>query len=242
MADTYYFSHDYNARSDFKVKKLLSKHGMLGYGIFWSLVEDLYNNANALPLDCERIAFDLRTDCETITSIVQDFDLFVVIDGSFSSKSVAKRLQEREDKSTKARNSAINRWSKDANALPTQSDRNAIKERKGKERKSKEIINTPFELFWNLYNKKVGDKSKCEKKWLKLSDEERTKIMDTLPTFLNSITDKQFQPHPATYLNNKRWNDEPIAPPQPDYTNNAELDDVFYRNRLAQVKREKGLL
>ena len=43
--DTYYFSHDYNCRNDEKIKRLLRKHGMSGYGIFWSIVEDLYNNS-----------------------------------------------------------------------------------------------------------------------------------------------------------------------------------------------------
>jgi len=41
-----------------------------------------------------------------------------------------------------------------------------------------------------------------------LTNLERTKIIDTLPNFLKSITDKQFQPHPQTYLNQSRWNDE----------------------------------
>ena len=70
------------------------------------------------------------------------------------------------------------------------------------------VINIPFESFWNLYNKKVGDKKKVEKKWNKLKDDERQKIIDTLPNFLNSIQDKQFLPYPVTYLNQKRWNDE----------------------------------
>lgn len=69
-------------------------------------------------------------------------------------------------------------------------------------------INISFSEFWDLYNKKVGDKNKAEKKWNSLKDSERQKIIDTLPAFLNSIPDKQYQPHPQTYLNNSRWNDE----------------------------------
>lgn len=69
-------------------------------------------------------------------------------------------------------------------------------------------INIVFDVFWNLYNKKVGSKSKCEKKWNKLKDVERQKIVDTLPNFLAGIKDKQFQPFPETYLNQARWNDE----------------------------------
>ena len=69
-------------------------------------------------------------------------------------------------------------------------------------------INIDFNVFWNLYNKKVGDKKACIKKWNKLTDIDRQKIIDTLPKFLSNIKDKQFQAHPSTYLNQERWNDE----------------------------------
>ena len=68
--------------------------------------------------------------------------------------------------------------------------------------------NMPFESFWNLYNKKVGDKKGCEKKWNKLPLSDQQKILNSLPGFLASIKDKQFLPYPGTYLNQQRWNDE----------------------------------
>lgn len=76
------------------------------------------------------------------------------------------------------------------------------------EEEQEQLVNIAFSEFWNLYNKKVGNKDKTEKKWNSLKDDERQKIIDTLPAFLNSIPDKQYQPHPQTYLNNSRWNDE----------------------------------
>ena len=142
MKDTFYFSHDYNTRNDIKIKRLIAKHNYLGYGIFWAIIEDLYNNANALPLDYDCIAFDLRADVEIVKSIINDFDLFVFSDGFFGSNSIQKRLNERNLKSIKARESALNRWNKsdrNANALQTQYEGNAIKERKEKESKGKEI-------------------------------------------------------------------------------------------------------
>jgi hypothetical protein len=149
MRDTYYFSHDYNTRTDSKIKRLIARHGMTGYGIYWAIVEDLYQNANALPTDYESIAFDMRTDIPTLTSIVNDFDLFRVDTNSFGSMSVQRRLDEREEKSTKARDSARKRWDKDANALQTQSESNAIKgkERKGNERKRKKVSIPPPPLI-----------------------------------------------------------------------------------------------
>jgi len=133
---TFYFSHDYNVRNDEKIKILIRKHGMIGYGIYWAIVEDLYNNANALRTDYDGIAFDLRVDSEIVASVVQDFDLFEISGNFFGSKSVKRRLDERNIKSVKARESASYRWS-NANALRPESDRNAIKERKGKESKGK---------------------------------------------------------------------------------------------------------
>lgn len=65
-----------------------------------------------------------------------------------------------------------------------------------------------FDEFWNLYNKKVWDKNKCKNKWDKLDIETQNKIVNTLPNYLSTIKDKQFQPYPMTYLNQERWNDD----------------------------------
>jgi len=140
--DTYYFSHDYNARFDEKIKSLIRKHGMLGYGCFWAIVEDLYNNTNVLRTDFDSIAFDLRITKEQAESIITEFDLFTFEGDYFRSESVSRRLSERNEKSNKARESVLKRWNKhknDTNVLQSHNDSNTIKERKEKERKEKEI-------------------------------------------------------------------------------------------------------
>jgi len=161
--DTFYLSHDYNARNDIKIKKLITKHGYLGYGLFWAIIEELYNNANALPTDYECIAFDLRTTSDIIESIVKDFDLFVIDKESFGSISVERRLEEWNKKSIKARKSALKRWGKekkDANALQTQSDSNAIKESKVKENKD----NINYTNLLNYFNSITGKNAKVVNK------------------------------------------------------------------------------
>ena len=147
--ETFYFSHDYNTRSDIKVKKLIGKHGYLGYGLFWALIEDLYQNDNKMPLDYDLLAFDLRTSSNIVKSIINNFELFKIDGDFFSSLSVQRRLDMRNEKSLKARQSAKKRWETDANAMRTHSkkdanasnsacDRNAIKETKGKDSKGNE--------------------------------------------------------------------------------------------------------
>ena len=142
MKETFYFTHDYNARSDEKIKKLIRVHWMLWYWIFWSIIEDLYQNANALRTDYDSIAYDMRVNENIIKSIINDFDLFIIEWDIFGSKSVETRLLERDAKSSKARESARKRWEKkDANALRTDSECNAIKEKKEKKKKEKEKEN-----------------------------------------------------------------------------------------------------
>jgi hypothetical protein len=161
--NTFYFSHDYTARSDIKIKKLIATQGMLGYGIYWSLVEDLYHNNNKLEDNPALLAYDYRCTTELIKSVINDFDLFIVKDGYVSSNSIQKRLDERNDKAYKAKQSASKRWGKrvenadnietqcdsDANAMRTQCDGNAIKESKVNKRKDigKFIIPTLEEVL-----------------------------------------------------------------------------------------------
>jgi len=234
--DTFYFSHDYNARNDEKIKRLIRKHGMQGYGVFWSIVEDLYNNANALRMDYEGIAYDLRSDSDLVASVVNDFDLFIFNGDYFGSNSVQERLEQRNDKSAKARKSASYRWD-NANAMQTQSDSNAKKERKGKEIKGKEIkeINISFDIFWDLYDKKVGDKDKLKKKWESLQDSDRKLIIDYLPKYKTIQPDKKFRKDPQTFFNNSSWNDELVGldlPKQQIYKNN---DFEAYKKRQQEL-------
>ena len=234
---TFYFSHDYNARNDIKIKKLLSKHGFVGYGIFWAIIEELYNNANALPTDYDTIAFDLRVDKVVLISVIQDFDLFVFNEDTFGSLSVQSRIDAMNEKSKKARDSASYRWSKsegNANALPAQTDSNAIKEIKEKKVKEineiKEIIivdsdKIDFDFFWNSYGKKVGDMVKLKRKWDNLPYNDQLAALEYIPKYIESQPEKQYRKNPETFLNNKSWNDELIYK-QTKVTGNKHLDTL----------------
>lgn len=70
-----------------------------------------------------------------------------------------------------------------------------------------------FEIFWAMYDKKVGDKGKIEKKWRALTDGDRTEIIRYIPEYVKAKPDKQFRKDPQTFLNNHSWRDE-IIPSQ----------------------------
>ena len=132
-----FFSHDLHGRNDGKLQRVLMKHGLKGIGAFWCIIEMLYENEGVLMrTECERIAFELRVDCDFILSMIDDFDLFQNDGDVFYSKSVLNRLETINAKRDKAKKSAEMRWGY-ANALRTQSDGNAVKE--SKEKKSIDI-------------------------------------------------------------------------------------------------------
>ena len=129
---------------------MIVKHGCQGYGIYWTIIEDLYQNANALPLDYDCMAYDLRESSDIIKSIINDFNLFEVGEDTFGSLSVQRRLDKRNEKTLKARQSAKKRWGGDANALRKKCDSNAIKESKVKDNKVKDNTNTNTMRVFNF--------------------------------------------------------------------------------------------
>jgi len=224
-----YFSHDYNSRNDPKMLNLRMKEGMEGVGIYWCVVELLYEEGGyAMLSDCERIAFDLRVKLDRVRRVIINYELFRNDGTKFWSESCLRRIDLRKEKSGKARESALEGWKRrriDANALHPESEGNAIKERKGKKRKEKEkkgnsadaenaaeplvMVWPSFDDWWEAYGKKV-DRPKCEKKWKKISQEAREKIMDHVPRYVASTPEVRYRKNPLTYLNSESWNNEII--------------------------------
>lgn len=64
-----------------------------------------------------------------------------------------------------------------------------------------------FEFFWDAYGKKI-DRTKCEKAWSKLKEEEVQKIISTVSDYVICYNQIKYRKNPLTYLNGKCWNDE----------------------------------
>jgi len=120
-----YFIHQSNSFQDYKIIKMRSKLGIESYGIFWALLELLFNEENKLCIDdYDALAFSLQCDSNILKQVIEDFDLFVVQDGCFYSKRLNEHIEEINTKSNKAKESASRRWN-NANAMRTHSEPNA---------------------------------------------------------------------------------------------------------------------
>ena len=74
-----------------------------------------------------------------------------------------------------------------------------------------------FDFVWDLYDKKVGNIHKLQKKWDALCTENKRKVIAYIPRYIAAQPDKQYRKNFETFLNNQGWEDEIIT----TNTNNA---------------------
>jgi hypothetical protein len=212
--ETFYFPHDYNARTDRKLVNVLMRHGLLGIGLYWCLIEMLYEEGGFLPFEYERISFELHITHDIIKSLICDFELFQFDAEKFWSVSVIERLKERCEKSEKARESINKRWEKyrNTNVIRSYQGRNTRKGSKGKENKGNKY-SAEFETFYLAYPKKKAP-DKAWEAWKKRNgDRPEIDVILSAVRIQSESTDwtkenGKYIPYPATWLNQGRWADE----------------------------------
>lgn len=190
-------------------------------GIFIHVCSMYWQRLGNLPykLAVQKIC---KGNAVALDSLIEE-DVIKVIDGHICIDFLNEQLAEFESTSKVNSENARQGWLKrrnNATALQTQSDPNAIREEKIREDKRKEdktnttdavLVWPSFEDFWNAYDKKE-DKPKCEKKWKKIEQRAREKIMQHLELYVRSTPDKQYRKNPYTYLNSQSWENEIVTP------------------------------
>ena len=212
MASNSYFSHDSNARNTDRIIPLRIKHGAEGYGVYFMILERLRDEPDYTSVkDYNMLAFDLRVSSGIIKSVIEDFGLFSFTDNGerFYSGGFLKRMSIKDEKSEKAKKSALKRWEKekndafasknDANAMRTHIKNDAIKESKGKESKGKEKkgnenegmdypppkneIEIDFDFVLELFNSTCPSLPKISK----LADARKKKVSRRLTEMENDV-------------------------------------------------------
>ena len=78
---------------------------------------------------------------------------------------------------------------------------------------NKEQLKQSFEIFWNLYDKKV-DRKKSFDKWKSLKQPERDEIIEKTPDYVKANPEIKYRKNPVTFFNNRSWEDEIIHKPK----------------------------
>lgn len=129
--DAYYFPHDYYARNDPKLQRLLIDFGLAGIGAYWCIVEILYENGGVCrKCDTRAIAFGLHCDESLVANVLENYDLFEkTAEGDYFSASandrIARRAEVAEKRSAAGRKGNEVRWKNGSIANASESVANA---------------------------------------------------------------------------------------------------------------------
>ncbi|MBT9175595.1 MAG: hypothetical protein DDT22_01275 [candidate division WS2 bacterium] len=119
--NVYYFSHDSNARNDEKILMLRSKHGWEGYGLFWALIEMMFEAKETCLSHnkVEGIAMSFNIDITLLQSVINTAiteGLFESNKDKFWSNSLRERKSRfyelREKRSQAGKKGMETRWKK----------------------------------------------------------------------------------------------------------------------------------
>ena len=99
-----------------------------------------------------------------------------------------------------------------------------------------------FDEFWSLYPRKVA-KAVARKSFAKLNEKQQLDACKALPNHLaywkSKETELEFIPHPSTWLNQERWEDEIIIEPKKQ----KESKEWMFSNEGIEAKaKELGIL
>jgi len=99
-----------------------------------------------------------------------------------------------------------------------------------------------FDEFWSLYPRKIA-KATARKAWQRLTAEQQlmaAKAIDTHCQYWKSKeTELEFIPHPATWINQERWEDELVIKPK----KTKESKEWMFSNEGIEAKaKELGIM
>lgn len=150
MKEAYYFSHDANARQDEKILMLRADHGWEGYGIYWALVEMMFESSDTSlhHNKIKGIAVSYNIDITLLEAVINTCiteNLFVSNGDTFWSESLLRRKsiykESKQKKSEAGKKGMQKRWANKQSDNTVITDDNTVitKDNKGKEKKVKEI-------------------------------------------------------------------------------------------------------
>jgi len=220
-----YFPHDVYASSDEKIEPLLFLYGAAGYAFYFIHLEYIYRTKDFEfdISDAETIQIlssKLRISCEEYAKILQTalkhdcFDkMHYECTGRLTSAGIKKRAKPVIDKRESMRKDYEKKQAliSDAETTP---ETHIEKESKVKKRKEDiSAIATTFATFWSAYPRKVNKKKaldawKSHKCYNGVFEQIMTALSQQKETEDWTKDGGKFIPHPTSWLNGRRWEDE----------------------------------
>jgi len=243
-----YFPHDRDMRNHRKVKAIRTKFGINGYAI-WSMILEYLTGIDGNVIENSDVEYELMagdfgvsaTEIRDVVDYCIKLEMLFQNNGFINSESLDERLVPVYEKRGRSKDNSKKQQRMNGKFVYNNTVSNGVSvaempQSKVKEIKVKEIkINISFDCFWDLYDKKVGDKDKLIKKWESLNDIDRKNIMDYLPKYKLVQPDKKYRKDPQTFINNKSWLDELVGFEEPKSAIFKNDDFEVYKKRQQEL-------
>ena len=184
---------------------------LLEHGVYMTLIDHYTLNEEPFSLDQLDIcwAIGARTDDEKTAVCLILSKFFIETEKGYTHKRCDEEIAKYHAKSDIARVNANKRWESNAKAMPTHSKGNA--NHKPITNNQEPLTNKDFEKFYAKYPNKVK-KERALKAWLKHNPDINVvlKALEYQTSNDRRFREKEFTPHPASWLNDKEWENEPV--------------------------------
>lgn len=191
------------------------------------LLEMYYDSEANIPLDTQWVSRRLRVGLSCVETVLRDF--FKLNESGWSHSRCEYEIAEYNRKAEVARANGKKGGRRKASARATKNPVGTHSVPKANQIGTQSLANQEpitnnqeptiseqgFALFWDSYPKKVG-KPAAQKAWkaANVKSEEVPLILADIATRVQSRDwqkdDGQYIPNPATYLNQRRWEDAPV--------------------------------
>lgn len=210
-----WFKHQSDSYSNLKHQHVLSEHGLEGYGLYWICIEMIAQQGEEYRIEKSKnwkrvLCYITRQKEEKIDEFLKTFAETRLIDKDALAQGdlyIPKMAENADDYTNRVR-----RVSEPA------TDNVHLEQNRTDKKRIEQNRVAQFEHLWNAYPNKKS-KKKAMDIWAKInpSDKLFEKIMAGLERAKQSKQwlkdDGQFIPHPTTWLNQERWNDEDAKSP-----------------------------
>jgi len=214
-----YFKHMTNMRHDTKIKRLINKYGLEGYGLYNLIIESITENITTdSPIP------DLADTCDDIAEFyngnsakIDEMTRFMCDQGLIEYNNVIEKitclkvykfLEQSQTRSHEIRSLIANfKVVSDKSGKSQTKVKKRIEKNRTEENRIENTFDDSFVKFWELYNHKVN-KAKSEKEWLKIKPDLHDTIFKHVIEYRQTEKGKKFPYNPNNYLKDEHWNDE----------------------------------
>ena len=172
------------------------------------LLDMYYDTETPIPLDIDWVSRRLRLGQDVIENVLKDM-FKLSVDGYIHTRCDSE-IQKYHSKADSARKANQIRWGSEK---VLKSDADQILTNNHKPINNNQEYIDRFDIFWKQYPRKVA-KPNALKFWLKIKPDDVVlkKMLDAINHQQLPSKEIQFVPHPASWLNANRWEDEITAP------------------------------